>query len=150
MRVSGYGLSVDLPSGWEGRIFRGLAPAAGALSYPVLHAANFAMGADNSTFGQNLIRQMTPDSVLIAAVEYGPEAAGTSLFTSGRWPLFVASTDLNPAAFPGDRPEGLAGLQNFVTVKRRAFCIYLVAGLDGERAPTLPEANSVLSTLKVH
>jgi hypothetical protein len=149
VRVNGYGLSVELPAGWEGRIFRGPDPEPGSMSYPVLHATNFALWPDNSTFGQNLIREMTPARVLIVAAEYGPEAAGTSLFTSGRWPLSVAAGDLNPAAFPGNRPEGLAALQNFVTVKRRAFCIYLVAGFDGEKAPLLPEANSVLATLRV-
>jgi hypothetical protein len=147
MNLGALGLSVDLPPGWEGRIL--VMTSEDGTRYPNLHAGNFSLRPEGSTFGQFSIERMDMDKALVVAVEYGPGSVGTPLFSSGRWPPTLSAHDLNPANFPGPRPEGLAANQNFVTVNGRALCIYTVMGLDRGGAPRIEEVNTVLRSLSV-
>jgi hypothetical protein len=147
MRLDGLGLSVDLPQAWEGRIM--VLTSEDGTRYPNLHAGNFGLVPEGSTFGQFSIERMDPQKALVVVVEYGPGSVGTPLFNSGRWPPTLAAGDLNPANFAGPRPPGLAANQNFVTVNGRAFCFYAVVGLDQGVAPRLEEVNAVLRSIAV-
>jgi hypothetical protein len=147
MNLSALGLSVELPRGWEGRIL--VLTSEDGTRYPNLHAGNFGLKPEGSTFGQFSIERMDRDKALVVVVEYGPGSVGTPLFNSGRWPPTLAPNDLNPANFPGPRPEGLAANQNFVTAKDRAFCIYTVMGFVHGAAPRIEEVNAVLGSLSV-
>jgi hypothetical protein len=147
MKLGALGVSVDLPSGWEGRII--VMESEDGTPYPNLHAGNFGLRPEGSTFGQFSIQRMDPEKALVVMVEYGPGSVGTPLFNSGRWPPTVAVGDLNPANFPGPRPPGLAANQNFVTVGGRAFCVYVVMGFAGGTAPRIDEINTVLRTIAV-
>ena len=114
-----------------------------------VRAGNFVLPVGDGSFGENSIMAMDPTKALVVVVEYGPTSAGTVLFTSGVWPPLVSLADLNPSAFSGTHPPGLAGHQNFVTVNGRAFCFYTVMGFDGRQAPLLEEVNAVLATLAI-
>jgi hypothetical protein len=146
-KLSALGLSVELPPGWEGRVV--VMTAEDGTRYPNLHAGNFAVRPEGSTFGQYSIERMDVQKAMVVVVEYGPASVGTALFSSGRWPPSLLVVDLNPANFPGPAPEGLAGNQNFVTVNGRAFCIYTVLGLVGGAAPLMPQVNHVLESIAV-
>jgi hypothetical protein len=148
MRVEGYGIAMDLGPAWEARIFRNPDADDGS-AMPIAHVGNFAIPVDPSNFAQRIIQQLDRSRALIAVVEYMKEAAGTPLFTSGRWPPRLDLADLNPNAFAGPHPPGVAGHQNFVTVRGRAFCVYVVMPLAGGSAPLLDEVNAVLETLSI-
>jgi hypothetical protein len=118
-------------------------------AYPNLHAGNFGLTPEGSTFGQLSVQRMDPEKAMLVMVEFGPGSVGTPLFNSGRWPPIVAARDLNPANFPGPRPPGLAANQNFVTISGRAFCVYVVMGFADGTAPRIDEVNAVLRTIAV-
>lgn len=147
MKLGALGLSVDLPPAWEGHVL--VLTSEDGTRYPNLHAGNFGLAPEGSTFGQFSIQRMDAQRALIVVVEYGPGSVGTPLFRSGRWPPTLSVGDLNPANFPGPRPPGLAANQNFVTVGSRAFCVYAVMGLSEGAAPRLEEANAVLRSIVV-
>jgi hypothetical protein len=149
MLLDGFGLSIDLPPRWEGVIVMPPHSGDGSATYPVLRAGNFALPASDGSFGENSIMAMDPTKALVVVVEYGSTSVGTVLFTSGVWPPVLSLADLNPNAFSGTHPPGLAGHQNFVTVNGRAFCFYTVMGFDGQQAPLLTEVNAVLATLAI-
>jgi len=148
MRVGAYGISLDLGPAWEARFFKQPDPGDGSCM-PIGHIGNFAIPVDSSNFAGRVIEGLDDSKALIAVVEYGPEVAGTPLFTSGRWPPRLEITDLNPSAFDGPHSPGLAGNQNFVTVHGRAFCIYIVMPFSGQAAPLLNEVNEVMETLSI-
>ena len=148
MLLRSFGLSIDLPSRWEGVIALPSHSGDGS-AYPVLRAGNFSLPVSDGSFGENSIMAMDPTKALVVAVEYGPSSAGTVLFTSGVWPPLLSLADLNPNAFAGTHPPGLAAHQNFVTVNGRAFCFYTVMGFDARQAPLLDEVNAVLSTIAI-
>ncbi len=145
--LSALGLSVGLPPGWEGRVV--VMTSEDGTRYPNLHAGNFALQPEGSTFGQYSIERMDPEKAMVVVVEYGPRSVGTELFSSGRWPPALTVADLNPANFPGPRPHGLAANQNFVSVNGRAFCIYTVMGLVAGAASRMAEVNEVLGSIWV-
>jgi hypothetical protein len=149
MLLRSFGLSIDLPYRWEGVIALPPPSEDGSAPYPVLRAGNFALPVSDGSFGENSIMAMDPTKAMVVVVEYGPTSAGTVLFTSGVWPPLLSLADLNPNAFSGTHPHGLAGHQNFVTVNGRAFCFYTVMGFDGRQAPLLDEVNAVLTTMAI-
>ena len=142
MRLAAHGIRVELPQSWEGRIVRrGEAPA-------TLHAANFALPAEDSDFGTSAVANMPADGVLVVLTEYESDLAGSALF---------AARGL-PAPLPGDaaRPEtlvrrlpGQAGVQRFFTHAGRAFCLYVVVGSVESRAKLVGHANALLRNVAI-
>ena len=146
MRVSGHGISIDLPEGWEGRIYR--RPLANA--YPILHAGSFALPHKDGDFGGDAIASMSEDDVFLALLEYDGALGGTGLFNQPGLPLPLHASDLSPAAFPR-RISGRVGVQRFFTEHRRPFCLYAVIGSAGivPPRPQVKEANRVLRTVSI-
>jgi hypothetical protein len=147
VRLSKQGISVDLPSGWEGRAFVPEAPPP-ALTFPVLHAANFAMAPDNSSYAGRLAADMDAAGTLFSLVEFDPALAGDALFEEGRLPIALRLDDLNPSALQVRRP-GHAGAQRFFAAAGRAFCLYVVVGTGDDAAGNLRALNTVLATLRI-
>lgn len=146
MVLSGYGISIDLPAGWEGRLHRDQ-PSHGMHTTPVLHAGNFPLPRDPNTFGTSILMVMPPDAVFLVLVEYDPADAREGLFAHSGLPRFRLD-ELDPRAVQVGR-EDLAGRQRFFTVSGRTFCLYLVIGREGSMADELASARSVLSTLRI-
>jgi hypothetical protein len=142
MRLSGHGLEVTVPRGWEGRVFR--LPEAG----PTLHAANFALPPRDGSFGATAVSEMADDGVFVAVVEFGPELAGRGLFSSEGVPEPLRARDLSPRAMQR-RVPGRAGIQRFFSVGGRAFCLYAVVGSRPSRQALVAEANRLLGTMRV-
>jgi hypothetical protein len=165
--LSGGGISVNLPPGWEGRIgvpasgpagprtAQGGTTVAGATSdatpdgsaMPVTHLATFSLPADRGDFGSGAVDVMGGEDVLIALVEYGPECVDTPLFARGQVPA-PEPNQFRPEALQRIIP-GQVGYQRFFTHSGRAFCLYVVLG-SGTNARRLTTATrSVLSTVRI-
>jgi hypothetical protein len=146
MNVSGHGISIELPTGWEGRIYR--RPLAHA--YPILHAGSFAMPHRDGDFGGGAISAMSNGDLFVALLEYDGALAGTGLFGEQGLPLPIRQSELGPAAFQHRLP-GRLGMQRFFTERGRPFCLYLVLGSDTIEAPRplVKRANRILRTVSI-
>lgn len=144
-RLAGLGLGVDLPDGWDGRIYRRANELAGERR--ALHAANFAMPQAWGDYGSGVTELMERDGVFVTLVEFAPGNANTGLFRHQGLP------QVTPDAFvPGGMPKaipGQAGAQFFFSLGERAFCLFVVLGSYGARADLVPQVEEVLKTLSV-
>lgn len=121
MRLSGHGLSIDVPDGWEARILR--RPGGG----PVLHLATFALRAHDGDFGAAATGRMHGDDVFCALLEFVGDdraRAGVGLFEADGRPA------LDPAQFRSNQLQvtrpGQYGWQRFYTDQGRMCCVYAV------------------------
>jgi hypothetical protein len=142
VRITGHGLAIDLPPGWEGVIYRREG------GYPVLHAGDFTLPAGDGDFGIKAIRDMSPAGAFAAMTEYDPAIGGRGLFSELDTPWPLRPTDPSPRAMQRT-VGGRAGVQRFFTAKGRPFCLYLVVGTAGGTAGPVARANRVLSTIRI-
>jgi hypothetical protein len=123
VRLAAYRISLELPRGWDGRIYR--RPDAS----PTLHAANFQLPPDDADFGSGATGRMPPGGIFLALKEYaaGPRLRpGVGLYASRSLPLPLQRRYFHPQALQVQRP-GQAGFQHFFTAAgRRPFCLYAV------------------------
>jgi hypothetical protein len=136
------GISVQLPRGFEGTIFRrDVTP--GATTYPVAHFATFARPAGTGDFGGGATAAMRPDDILVVLFEYGPESLGKALFARAGLPR-----QLTPDGFhPYRLRRGLtsqSGAQWFFTENRRPFTLYVVLGSHARRHALVGRVNDLL------
>ncbi len=144
--LSGHGLAIDLPDGWDGRIYR-RAEEARQVAHRALHAASFPLPTDPGDFAAEAVERMARDDILVTLVEYHPEAAGTALF--GReLPPALRPESFDPNVMPRAVP-GKAGAQFFFTAAGRAFCLFVVVGNHPDRARLVPQADAVVRTLRI-
>jgi hypothetical protein len=156
VELSGYGITSELPPGWEGRITRrpdptdpgaaalGFQTAAELRTHPVAHLANFALPPDRGDFGSGAVELMGADDALVVLFEYGPESLGTALFAPVGLPTRLGPEQFSPRQLQRVIP-GQAGYQTFFTAEGRPFCLYVVLGSHA-RAPVLvPEVNTVIA-----
>ena len=153
MRISAYGLAVDVPSGWEARIRRhGLALQSDGdqfRAHPVLHAADFALPEERGDFGSGAVETMRPSQAFIALIEYDPSSAGTALFSSpAAMPLQVRDEDFSPQQLQRTI-RGQAGTQRFFIDGGRPFCLYVVLGSMANRHHVVPRVNDILSVIEI-
>lgn len=147
MRVAGHGISVALPKGWEGRIFRR------QHGDPTLHAATFALPLDDGEFGSHATARMPAGSSFLTVTEYRPGGGlvpGRGLFAAKAIPLPIARDRFRPSHLLVARP-GQRGFQHFFTVSGRPFCLYAVVNeprLSKARAD-VPAVNAVLDSLSI-
>lgn len=154
-RLSGLAIEVDLPTGWDGRIYRrqpaevqASAANQSASTHAVLHAASFPLPADRGDYGSGAVDIMGREDVLVTLVEHGPASAGTALFASAGPPRGLSPGDFSPDALQR-AIRGQAGAQVFFTVNDRAFCLYVVLGSHEERDRLVPIVNSLLQNLRL-
>ncbi|MGG5257954.1 hypothetical protein [Phycicoccus avicenniae] len=166
MRRSGYGLSVEVPTGWSAAIgrrpgdddavlsARGIAPPAASAgrdaapverTLPVAHLCSRAIPSGTGDFGAGLVELLTGEDVFIALVEYGSDLAGTGLFERSGWPR-LAPSQFSPNRMFRQLP-GRSASQHFFSVADRAFCLYTVIGEHSRRMASVPRAAGVVRTL---
>jgi hypothetical protein len=166
-RLDSYGISVALPAGWEGEIYRrppaveglraagapGAGEAAGAPDGepdgepPVVHAASFALPPERGDFGNGAVDLMGADDVFVSLFEYDPASATTPLFASSGVPR-LDDADFAPTALQRAFP-GHSGCQRFFHVGRRAFCLYVVLGSHRFRTRQVRRVNALLDGLQI-
>ena len=152
-RLSGSGISVDVPSGWEGRIYekheRAPRPTGTLEQNPnaVLHVASFPLPPGAGDYGGGAVEQMTNTDLLVILLEHGRQSASTPLFASASVPRLtvddVSTTCLQRLL------DGQGGAQKFFTVNSRAFCLYVVFGSYMRRGRTMPVVNEILRSLSI-
>jgi hypothetical protein len=141
-RISGYGISVDLPPGWEGRLYR----RPGGL--PILHAGSFPLPEDDGDFATGAAASMPPGGVVTALLEYEPALAGRGLFAPEGPPRTIAPRELSPAGLMRRLP-GRAGGQRFFSEAGRAFCLYTVVSAARGARVRAGGLSDVLASLEV-
>ena len=150
-RLSGSGLSVDLPVGWEGAIDRAgaLAPqGAHEVSQPTVgHFANFPLPAARADFGAEAVEVMRPGDVFVVLFEYGSESTGKALFATQGTPR-ITSADFDRNALQHGI-AGQSGLQRFFTVNSRPFCLYVVVASHIDRADSVPAVNALIDSMVI-
>jgi hypothetical protein len=141
------GLEIELPDGWDGRIYRREAEA-GAVTRRAMHAANFALPPNLGDYAVDAIERMQAQDLLVVLLEFGPDNADQGLFANEGLPTAMGPDDFSPSAMPRAVP-GRTGAQWFFSHGGRAFCLYVVLGSHRERASLLPLANTVVRTIRV-
>ena len=141
------GLEIELPDGWDGRIYRREAEVE-AVTRRALHAANFALPPNLGDYAVGAIERMQTGDVLVVLLEFDPESSGRGLFRNEGLPSGLGAADFSPTAMPRAIP-GRTAAQWFFSLAGRAFCLYVVLGSHGERAAVLPIVNQVVETLKI-
>ena len=146
MRVAGHGISIDVPAGWEARIFR--RGGGGA----VLHVASFELLDGDGDFGAAATGRMGADDLFAALIEYRVDdrlRAGVGLFAAAGLPAPPEAHEFNPMQLQVTR-RGQLGRQRFFTRENRPYCLYLVIKPVRRRLERLTgELSKVLATLQL-
>jgi len=149
MFLARHGLGVELPRGWDGRIFRPAADEPGATTRAILHAANFPLPERREDYGGGAVEVMGADGVLVMLLEFDPEAASTPLFAQ----LQGMPRRLPRSAFSPNRLQrilpGQAGAQVFFTDQGRAWSLYVVLGSWARRAQLAGQADRLLASVRL-
>lgn len=145
MKISGHGLSVEVPPGWEARIFRR------GDSAPVMHLASFALHDHDGDFGAAATGRMGADDRFLALVEYSTGerlVPGRGLF-AGERPPAPQPRGFSARQLQVTRP-GQLGWQRFFTDAGRPFCAYaVIAPRRVTAAKLVSELGGVLATVRV-
>lgn len=146
VRISGHGRSVEVPAGWEARIFR----REGA--QPVLHVASFALNEGDGDFGTAATGRMRAGDAFAALIEYqiGPKLVpGRGLFSHLGRPRVPGAHELRANQLQVAR-RGQLGCQRFFTDFGRPFCLYIVLEPGRMRPERLmSKLGEVLETLEL-
>lgn len=145
--VSAYGLSIDVPRGWEARVYRRAAVGPES-THPVLHAGNFALPAERGDYGSGAVERMGAGHVFLALLEFHPSATDSALFSRGGRPPTLDPDSFNPASLQRSLP-GQAGAQAFFSDNGRAFCLYVVLGSWAQRGRLVPLATDALHRVAI-
>jgi hypothetical protein len=146
MRIAGHGVSIDVPAGWEARIFR---RGGGG---PVLHVATFELLDGDGDFGAAATGRMRSDDVFAVLIEYRVDdrlRAGVGLFAEAGLPAPPEAHEFNPMQLQVTR-RGQLGRQRFFTQYSRPYCLYLVIQPVNHPLERLTgELSRVLATLQL-
>ena len=151
MRIDAYGLGLEVPTGWEGRIRRQVLPPETApefRSHAVLHAGDFALPDERGDFGSGAVEGLRPSQAFFALVEYDASSAGTALFASSGMPRELRTDEFSSRQLQRTL-RGQGGVQRFFVEEDRAFCLYVVLGSMAERSRVVPRVNAVLETVTI-
>lgn len=146
-KLTRQGLEIELPDGWDGRIYRRVAEAE-AVTRRALHAANFALPANLGDYAVAAVERMTAGDVLVVLLEFDPAGAGRGLFANEGLPSDLGAGHFSPQAMPRAVP-GRTAAQWFFSHRGRAFCLYVVLGAHAGRADMMPLVNRVVSSLRI-
>ena len=141
-----YGLTVTAPPAWDVRIYRRPAQAE-APTFPVIHAATFALPARRGDFGSGAVELMRPSDVLVVLFEYDAASAATALFARSGMPRARAE-DFSPRALQRTL-RGQSGVQYFFHEAARAFCLYIVLGSHARRRSLVRTANQLVAATAI-
>ena len=159
--LTGQGVTVDLPPGWDGRIFRrpqqgeasttdsGSPAPSGATTHSVVHLASVALPSTIGDFGSGAVEQLGVHDVLVVLFEYNPASAGTKLFSRRGLPRALEAGAFSPNVLQR-RLRGQAGTQVFFIEAGRPFSLYVVLGSYANRTELVPMVNQVLETIRVN
>ena len=122
MKLSAHGISVELPHGWEGKIYRRRG------GDPTFHAANYALPGWDGDFGSVATEHMPTSGSFLVITEYRPGQGlepGKGLFAADAIPLPLDAREFRSRTLHIGR-RGQLGFQHFFTAAGRPFCLYAV------------------------
>ena len=157
-RIAQEGITVDIPTGWEGRIVGrsvvadiksaiATAAASDGKKTAMVQIASFPLPAGVGDFGGGAVDLMGPTDLFITLFEYGPDSVGTPLFADQGIPK-IKIDDPHPMTLR-KLIDGQSGIQRFFTVNGRPFSLYVVFGSHIRRLRLVPTANDILATLQI-
>ncbi len=145
--ISGFGLSLTVPRGWEAVIYRRV-PSADEATHPVIQAATVPIPSQRGDYGGGIVESLGSNDVFVAFLEFGPQAAGSALF-----PSVLDVPELSPDSFRARQLQrtipGQAGVQRFFSIAGRSFCLYSVIGAFTARFALCGQANELIGSLRV-
>jgi uncharacterized surface protein with fasciclin (FAS1) repeats len=159
-QLDAHGISVTVPAGWEGRVFRRpssgeVASAAdgppaprGETARAVVHVSTIPLPADTGDFASSAVELLGRDDALIVLFEYDPASANEPLFAARGMPRSLRADDFSPNVLQR-AIRGQAGVQRFFQESGRAFCLYVVLGSLANRNRLAAGVNQVLSTFEL-
>ena len=158
-QLAGSGIAVDVPAGWDGRIYKrtpepsGLRAASAVAPHEettgaVMHVGSFALPPETGDYGGGAVEVMTSKDLLVVLFEHGPQSANMPLFAATSIPRLAVS-DVSTTTLQR-LLEGQGGVQRFFTVAGRAFCLYVVFGSYTRRVRTIPVVNGLLDTITIN
>ena len=168
-QISAYGLSVNLPTGWNGLIFKEYDPP--YTTTPALHAATFPLPTNDadSDFGNYAVDIVQTSDSFFALVEFFPDVLAQRDQINVSPAVFAApmlapqNTIYQTAGLPGPytSPDFSAdtilgrtnaaqpgGVQSFFRASGRSFCLYVVTGSQFS-ASQISVVNSVIASIQV-
>jgi hypothetical protein len=159
--MDAYGISVDVPGGWDGRIFRrqqqgqqqaaevpGPAAPMGEITMPVVQVATVPLPADIADYGSDVVTDLGPTDALIVLKEFDATNVGQALFARQGLPRSLDPDAFNPNMLQRTI-DGQAGVQIFFTAENRAFCVYVVVGSFERRSEVMSGINNVLASISL-
>ena len=146
-RLSGEGISVELPAGWDGAIGPSAQLDDGSVRRVVAHFASFPLPALRGDFGGGAVELMGTEDALVVLFDYGAAAAGTPLFAASGIPS-IDETQFDRTVLQRS-VVGQSGVQRFFTVGGRAFCLYVVVGSHLDRVDVVPDIQQLLSSVTI-
>lgn len=163
MIVTGPGITVDLPSGWEAAIDGGdgdwttpdgveaqpeTGRPDGSTRRLVAQFANFPLPPNRGDYGDGAIEKMRSGDALVVLVELDPASTATPLLAAEGIPRSLRAADFDPDAVHVPR-YGATGAQRFFTAAGRAFALYVVLGSHIDRADDVALVNAVLDSMEL-
>jgi hypothetical protein len=145
--LSGEGISVELPPGWEGAIGHSDELEDGAVRNVVAHFASFPLPPRRGDFGGGAVDLMEATDALVVLFDYGASAVGSALFALEGLPT-IGPRDFDRDILQKSIP-GQSGVQRFFTVSGRAFCLYVVVGSHIDRTEILREVQQLLGSVRI-
>ena len=147
MTLSGAGIGIAAPRGWDVAISRREATAP-ETTHAVVHAATFPLPADRGDYGDGAVQQMSAGDVFVALVEFHPASVGTALFAAAGFPPPLTGADFSRTALQV-AVAGQAGVQRWFSEGGRAWCLYVVVGSWDRRAALASLANQLIAGIEV-
>jgi hypothetical protein len=160
-QLDAHGIAVDVPSGWEARIFRrnaagetrasevaGPPAPMGELTFPVAQLATVPLPVDAADYGSDVVATLGPNDAFIVLKEFGPGSIDKPLFARTGMPRALDTEDFDPAALQRAL-NGQAGRQVFFREAGRAFCLYVVLGSYQRRNQVVPQVNQLLASIRI-
>lgn len=159
LELSAYGITAQLPEGWEGTIAKRDepgpdartpegAPLGAERTYPIMHIGNFPLPADRGDFGSGAVETMGEGDVFVCLFEYGPESVGQPLFAPQGMPRTIDPTAFSAAQLQRTL-RGQAGYQTFFTEGGRAFTLFVVLGSRGRAGDLSPVVDAALAAITI-
>ncbi len=148
MRINAHGLAVETAEALDARIFRRTPETADEVTRPVVHLCTRAMPESRGDYGSGAVDLLGPQDVFVSLVDFGPEAAGTPLFSHQGLPADFATRTFQPQALQRTL-AGQSGAQFWFTERGRGFCLYVVLGSHANRGRLVPTVRRLVSTLRI-
>ncbi len=146
-RLASHGIGIDVPKGWEGRIFvPDLDPP--AINLPILHLTDAVLTVERSSYAPELAARAGGSGTLLALLEFDHTLANVGLYGPRglHLPLTRGRFHHRALQFPSRVQEGH---QRFFSEGDRAFCLYVVLGTGRGVDRRLGQVNRALASLEI-